>query len=202
MREQSNNPFRIDDQPLRVLYSDKSYATTLLSRPAKGRTLWVSNIPYEATSRELKALFAPYGSIRRMDLRAYLLALFLFLQLRFLAHSLEVGRSDHWFRAHTIRIPGGCWGGVAGGSLPSVCPARAHTLGTARQDRIGRPQSHPTPHARRRQAAHHRERDPPHVSSKPLPLGRCPALVDATARPPQNARACVRSRQHREDPDR
>ena len=77
MREQFTNPFRIGDRTLRVLYSEGSNITSLLHRPVTGRTIWVSNIPYAATSRELKALFAPYGVIRHLNLRACLLALFI-----------------------------------------------------------------------------------------------------------------------------
>ena len=75
MRAQFTNPFCVRDKILRVLYSKNPSDLMLHSRPVTGRTIWVSNVPYSATSREIAALFAPYGKICRVNLRASLLVL-------------------------------------------------------------------------------------------------------------------------------
>lgn len=152
MREHIANPFCIGKQTLRMLYSDKGIAITLFPRPETVRTIWVSNIPFDAMNKELEVLFKPYGLIRRLNMRASLFRLFTIRHLT-IARSPGAKRTARWLCACAIRVPGGGWLCAASMSIPPVHSTRTHTMGDACKDRIWSLQCGPDPCTRRRQAS-------------------------------------------------
>ncbi|KZT65118.1 hypothetical protein DAEQUDRAFT_731852 [Daedalea quercina L-15889] len=68
LREHNAEPFHIGEQQLRVLYGhgNTTSQATLFERPKTHRTLWVSNMPYTTTDKELHSLFSRYGIVRNV----------------------------------------------------------------------------------------------------------------------------------------
>ncbi|KAH9919635.1 uncharacterized protein B0H18DRAFT_630659 [Fomitopsis serialis] len=68
MRAHNEQKLSLGSHKPRVLYSD-THDRGQLSEPVKvNRVLWVSNLPYDATMKQVRELFEPYGIVRRVSM--------------------------------------------------------------------------------------------------------------------------------------